>query len=316
MFFVWLRKENQMASLEKSVVEIDIKHLYKSYGKVFALEDIDINIKRGMFGLLGKNGAGKTTLIKILATVLKYDSGEIKMCGYNLANDKYVRGYIGYLPQELIMYEDMLVYDMLEYLCILSEIDKDKRDSEIIEKLEMVNLLEKKTTKIKELSGGMKRRLGIAQALLGDPLILLFDEPTTGLDPEERIRVRRILTELAEERIVIVSTHIVEDIQIMCNSVGVLKNGKLVFNGPVQDFIESVSGIVYSKELLPEEVSEFQEKYLVTKAISKGSRFLVKYIDSSGENCGKRCEASIEDSFVYWTNRNEEINDSVNKMGN
>ena len=229
---------------------IKISNISKTYHGNTVLDNVTMDISKGVWGLLGKNGVGKTTFLRILANLIKADDGKVEIDGCGHISKSLIRGKIGYLPQELMFYDNMTVYDMLEYLCILSKIDSKKIKTEIIEKLKMVNLISKKNTKIRELSGGMKRRLGIAQALLGNPPILLLDEPMVGLDPEERINIRNILYEIGRERIVIVSTHIIEDVQVLCDYIVVLNNGKLQFKGTKKEFVESVSEKAFFKEML------------------------------------------------------------------
>ena len=193
--------------------EIVIRHLNKFYGKKRALCDVDLTIGQGMFGLLGRNGAGKTTLMKTLATLLHKNTGDIFICGIPVEHAREVRSITGYLPQEFSCYPGMTVWEALDYLGVLSGMDSKARKERIELLLQKVNLTEHRHKKVKALSGGMKRRLGIAQALLHDPKVLIVDEPTAGLDPEERIRFRNLLCEVAEERIVLLSTHIVGDIE-------------------------------------------------------------------------------------------------------
>ncbi|MDF2544268.1 MAG: transporter ATP-binding protein [Herbinix sp.] len=182
--------------------EIKIEHLNKYYGKKQALKDIDLTIPQGMFGLLGRNGAGKTTLMKVLATLLQKNEGQVTVCGIPITSAGAIRSMTGYLPQEFSMYANMTVYEAMDYLGILSGLSKVERKERIPMLLTKVNLQSCKRKKVKALSGGMKRRLGIAQAILHNPKVLIVDEPTAGLDPEERVRFRNLLSEIAEERIV------------------------------------------------------------------------------------------------------------------
>lgn len=205
---------------------IEIKELNKFYGKKKqALSNVNLTIGQGMFGLLGRNGAGKTTLMKTLATLLQKQSGSISVCGIPIENAKAIRKIIGYLPQDFSIYPTMNVIEVMDYLGILSGIGSRERKKRIELLLKKVNLIEQKNKKVKALSGGMKRRLGIAQALLNDPKVLIVDEPTAGLDPEERIRFRNLLCDVAEERIVILSTHIVGDIEATCENLAILNEG-------------------------------------------------------------------------------------------
>lgn len=265
---------------------IKISNISKTYHGKTVLDNVTMDISKGVWGLLGKNGVGKTTFLRILANLIKADDGKIEIDGCGHISKSLIRGKIGYLPQELMFYDNMTVYDMLEYLCILSKIDSKKIKTDIIEKLKMVNLISQKNTKIRELSGGMKRRLGIAQALLGNPPILLLDEPMVGLDPEERINIRNILYEIGRERIVIVSTHIIEDVQVLCDYIVVLNNGKLQFKGTKKEFVESVSEKACFKEMLIEKLNVFENEHVEIKTIANDSKVIVKYIQEE-EKDGK-----------------------------
>lgn len=215
---------------------IEIRNLSKYYGKKQALDRISLTIPKGMFGLLGRNGAGKTTLMRIMAATLDKTEGEISVCGIPIGQKQEIRRITGYLPQDFAFYPELTVYEALDYLGVLSEIPAALRKERIAAVLKTVNLNGKKNAKFKSLSGGMKRRLGIAQALLHQPKILIVDEPTVGLDPEERVRFREMLCEQAEERIVILSTHIVEDIEKTCERIAVLRDGRIFFHGNISEF--------------------------------------------------------------------------------
>lgn len=219
--------------------EIVISHLCQSYGKKEALRDVSFTIPAGMFGLLGRNGAGKTTLMKTLCTLLTPKSGEITLRGVPVRETAKVRGMVGYLPQEFSLYPSMTVQEGLDYLGVLSGMEKDLRRRRIGELLEQVNLTEQAGKKVKALSGGMKRRLGIAQALLHDPRIIIADEPTAGLDPEERVRFRELFCRLAEEKTVLLSTHIVGDIEEACENLAILDEGRLRYAGTVKALLET-----------------------------------------------------------------------------
>jgi ABC-type multidrug transport system ATPase subunit len=227
-------------------MDILIEHVSKRYGSHEALRGIDLHIKQGMFGLLGPNGAGKTTLLRILATLLRPTNGRVVIDSFDLgqaAHRKAVRAHLGYLPQELGLYPDLTGREFLDYMGLLKRLyDRTARRRQIAALLEVVSLAGSTDRKIKTYSGGMKRRLGIAQALLGDPQILVVDEPTAGLDPEERIRLRTLLTRLAQDRVVILSTHVVEDISQTCERLAVLDQGTLVFDGLTRQLIEEAFG--------------------------------------------------------------------------
>lgn len=222
------------------------RHVSKRYGSHEALKGIDLHIEHGMFGLLGPNGAGKTTLLRILATLLRPTSGRVVIGSSDLSQSKQrkeVRARLGYLPQELGLYPDLTGREFLDYMGLLKRLyDRGTRRHQIATLLEIVNLVSHADRQIKTYSGGMKRRLGIAQAILGDPRVLVVDEPAAGLDPEERIRLRTLLTRLAENRVVILSTHVVEDISQTCERLAVLDQGILTFDGLTRQLIEAASG--------------------------------------------------------------------------
>lgn len=280
--------------------KIEIQHLDKFYGKKKALSDVNLTIEHGMFGLLGRNGAGKTTLMKVLATLLEKQSGTVKICGISVENASEIRRITGYLPQEFSMYPNMSVYEAMDYLGVLSGLSKAERKKRIPELLEKVNLQDNYRTKVKALSGGMKRRLGIAQAILHDPKILIVDEPTAGLDPEERVRFRNLLCEIAEERIVILSTHIVGDIEATCENIAVLDDGKILFKGTVEELLHLVDGKVYKAEISRKELPILKERFIVTSILTLGNNVMARLIS---ETCpfegAANCDAGIEDAYMY-----------------
>lgn len=220
-----------------------IENLSKSYGNKLALDGISLKIESGMFGLLGRNGAGKTTLMKILATLLPKSGGNIQICGVPVEEAAKIRTMVGYLPQEFSMYPNMTVYEAMDYLGVLSGLSAAQRKERIMPLLAKVNLNSSAKVRIKALSGGMKRRLGIAQAILHQPQILIVDEPTAGLDPEERVRFRNLLCSIAEERIVLLSTHIVEDIEKTCTNIAILKEGHILYTGPLAMFVKETGSL-------------------------------------------------------------------------
>lgn len=283
---------------------IVIKNLYKKYGKYYALCNVDLTIERGMFGLLGRNGAGKTTLMKTIATLLHKSMGSVTVCGIPIENAKEIRRIIGYLPQDFSMYPSMTVYEAMDYLGVLSGIGKAKREAGIKTLLEKVNLTEHKSKRIKQLSGGMKRRLGIAQALLHNPKVLIVDEPTAGLDPEERIRFRNLLCEVAEDRIVILSTHIVGDIEATCEKIAILNEGKLLFNGSVDALLIHAENNVFTTTINKSELPEYKAKYLVTNIHTGGKSTQIRFISDTEVIAAQHCEPNIEDAYMYCLHQN------------
>lgn len=212
-----------------------------------ALDNISLEIGNGIFGLLGPNGAGKTTLMRILATLQQKSGGTVSVDGIPIEKRKEVRRIIGYLPQEFSFYPSLSVYEAMDYLALLSGISSGSRRKQLIRGLlEMVNLGDCLKVNVKALSGGMKRRLGIAQALLNNPGLLIVDEPTAGLDPEERIRFRNVLSGLAANRTILLSTHIVGDVESTCENLAVLKEGTILFSGKVSGLQEQAEGKVWT----------------------------------------------------------------------
>ncbi len=282
---------------------IEIRNLTKNYGKKQALSEINLTIPRGMFGLLGPNGAGKTTLMKILATLLQKTEGEVSICGVPVENCKEIRKMTGYLPQDFSMYGNMSAYEALDYLAVLSGMSRAERIRKVPEMLAVVNLTEKRRTKVKSMSGGMKRRLGIAQAIIHDPKVIIVDEPTAGLDPEERIRFRNLLCEIAKDRVVLLSTHIVGDIEATCENIAVLNQGKVCFQGKVAELLSSVEGKVYSAEIPAEELERVKENHMVTGILTTGSTANVKIIaETKPFPQARPVQPDVEDAYMYLMN--------------
>lgn len=279
---------------------IEIRDLSKNFGKKQALKHVNLQIESGMFGLLGPNGAGKTTLMKVLTTLTKKSSGEVKVCNIPVEQCVQVRRIIGYLPQDFSMYGNMKASEALDYLAVLSGMSKKERAVKVPEMLERVNLGEQQNTKVKAMSGGMKRRLGIAQAIIHDPRVIVVDEPTAGLDPEERVRFRNLLCEIAKDRIVILSTHIVGDIEATCENIAVLNQGEILFRGKVSQLLEAVKGKVYMAKVSAMELPSIREKFLVTGILTNGSSANIKII--SEEPPMKDAELTgpdVEDAYMY-----------------
>lgn len=281
--------------------KIVIEHVNKFYGKKAALTDVSLTIENGMFGLLGRNGAGKTTLMKLLATLHAPDGGSITVCGVPIEETGKIRQTIGFLPQDFNMYPNMSVYEAMDYLGMLSGMEKQARRERIPKLLERVNLLEEQKKRVKSLSGGMKRRLGIAQALLHNPKVLIVDEPTAGLDPEERVRFRNLLCEVASERIVILSTHIVGDIEATCEKIAILNEGRLLWNGTLTEILKEAEGKVFVAEVTQDELEEIKQKYVVTSVLRQAEKSIVRFVteDSSRTEAAKTVPANCEDAYMY-----------------
>ena len=281
-------------------MEIVINNLSKNYGKKSALKNVSVTIHSGMYGLLGRNGAGKTSLMRILATLSVPSSGEISMNGIPIKETTKIREIVGYLPQDFSFYRNMSVYGAMDYLGLLSNIPDKVRKERISALLEQVNLKENVRTKVKALSGGMKRRLGIAQALLHNPQILIVDEPTAGLDPEERIRFRNLLSEFAEDRIVILSTHISSDVESSCENIGVLDNGRMIWSGGTEELVKQVEGKVYLISAAKKKDKLIKEKYTVLNIIASGSGTQYRVLsDTPPEEKHILQDPTLEDGYMY-----------------
>ncbi len=281
--------------------KIEIRHVDKFYGRKQALYDINLTIHQGMFGLLGRNGAGKTTLMKTLATLHQKKQGSITICGVPIEHAKEIRSMIGYLPQDFSMYPAMSVEECLDYLGILSGMDKTLRTQRIQMLLKRVNLTEHKHKKVKALSGGMKRRLGIAQALLHDPQVLIVDEPTAGLDPEERIRFRNLLCEVAEERIVILSTHIVGDIEATCEDIAIMNDGHILWQGTVSELLHDADGKVFTVNVHKKYLTQIRKDYIVTGMLVQSEYTTVRLISEHRPDIQSvtTAEPNLEDAYMY-----------------
>lgn len=281
-------------------MEIVINNLSKNYGKKSALKNVSVTIHSGMYGLLGRNGAGKTSLMRILATLSVPSSGEISMNGIPIKETTKIREIVGYLPQDFSFYRNMSVYGAMDYLGLLSNIPDKVRKERISALLEQVNLKENERTKVKALSGGMKRRLGIAQALLHNPQILIVDEPTAGLDPEERIRFRNLLSEFAEDRIVILSTHISSDVESSCENIGVLDNGRMIWSGGTEELVKQAEGKVYLISAAKKKDKLIKEKYTVLNIIASGSGTQYRVLsDTPPEEKHILQDPTLEDGYMY-----------------
>ncbi len=284
------------------MMNIAINHLDKIYrGGVHALNDVTLTITSGMFGLLGPNGAGKTTLMRILAGILHPTNGMLQIGDYNGNTEqgrKAIKRVLGYLPQDFGVYPDLSAREFLDYIGILKGLDdRTTRHQRVAELLEIVSLSPVSNRKLKTFSGGMKRRIGIAQALLNDPQMLIVDEPTAGLDPEERIRFRNLLSDLGGNRTILLSTHIVEDIAQTCQKLAIMKDGHIIFQGTVADLLSKAPGkvwIVTTQGIKP------QGNVTIMSTLNMGSSVQYRIVGELSANAGAiLAEPNLEDSFVW-----------------
>ena len=252
--------------------KLEIKNLTKTYGKKNANDDITITFENGVYGLLGPNGAGKTTLMKQITTLTKPTKGEIIYNGSNIKDsDEDYRGIIGYLPQEFGVYKNFSAKKFLQYMAALKGLSKKEANEKIEELLNLVGLYEVRNKAIGKFSGGMKRRVGIAQALLNDPKILVLDEPTAGLDPQERARFRNLISQISKDKIIILSTHIISDIESIAKETIMIKNGAVLMKGTHRDILLGMQGNVYSIRTRDEDEVTYIQNNFKTINIQRGT---------------------------------------------
>ena len=283
-------------------MELSLNCLTKQYGNKIVVDCVSAILKPGVYGLLGANGAGKTTLMRMLCAILEPASGEVLLNGTDVAamGDDY-RNVLGYLPQDFGYYPNYTAMEFLMYISALKGIPKNiamKRSKELLEEVGLSHVANKK---VKTFSGGMKQRVGIAQALLNNPDILILDEPTAGLDPKERVRFRNLISEYAEDKIVILSTHIVSDIEAIADEVLLMKNGKFVLQGTVQELTEKADGKVWELTVPAKEARKWQEKTTVANLRHQGKEVILRIVsDSKPGEQAVPCEAALEDLYLYY----------------
>ena len=286
-------------------MKIEINGLNKVYPNGnHALKDVTMTIENGMFGLLGPNGAGKSSLMRILVTLAKPSSGQVLVNGLDLQkNRKEIRTMLGYLPQDFRFFAKLRTYEFLDYIARLSGMNQSSVRNDAVEKmLEEVGLYEARNRFANNLSGGMKRRLGIAQALIGNPQIIIVDEPTTGLDPEERIRFRNLLTRISERDVVIIlSTHIVGDISSTCNDMALMNKGTLAFKGSPELLINQARNNVWRITATETEYQEIQDKYPIISSIPSEEGWEVQVVSKNINGyAGEQIEPNLEHAYVNF----------------
>ena len=286
-------------------MSISIRSLNKVYPNGnHALKDINMEIPTGMFGLLGPNGAGKSTLMRILVALMESTSGDVDIFGYNLQRErKEVRGILGYLPQDFRFFAKYKTYEFLDYAARLSGMNNGSKRNKIVnEMLESVGLFDVRERYASKLSGGMKRRLGIAQALIHNPKLIIVDEPTTGLDPEERIRFRNLLANISEQDVtIILSTHIVGDISSSCNSMALMNEGEIAFFGSPEDLRKEAEGKVWRMKIHSDELPIIDKIYPVITTVPSGTGWEVQVV--ADEIVGYDAEPyppNLEHAYVYF----------------
>lgn len=282
-------------------MELILKKVFKKYSKdKFGVVDFSLTLNNGIIGLLGPNGAGKSTLMKMIATISNPTSGSITLDGNDIVkHPNNMRQSLGYLPQDFGVYPNLTGYEFLEFIAALKGVGGVNLKTKVLQLLEGVNLTEASKKPIGSYSGGMKQRIGIAQALLNDPKILIFDEPTVGLDPEERVRFRNLISELAHDCIIILSSHIVSDIETIADEVVIMKEGKLIAKGFQSDIIDTVTNKVFEIEISKDELTSFKEKYLVVNTIRRKEAVCVRFIADTKVKNAVVCIPSLEDAYLF-----------------
>lgn len=266
---------------------LTLTNVSKKFRRREVLKNISLRLNQGCYGLLGPNGAGKTTLLRCVLGLYPVSGGEISFAGEQKE--------IGYLPQKFGMFREMTVHDMLYYFAAVKKIPKKKREDEIEKVLALVNLEDRQKERVSRLSGGMQRRIGIAQAVLGDPDIIFLDEPTAGLDPEERTRFRSVLTNIREDRLILVSTHIVEDVESVCDRVIIMNEGNILADTTVEETCKFAEGKVYE---FPENSSQIQEPYYLEKTFQKDGSHYIRILSSEEQTDGVLKKPELVDGYL------------------
>lgn len=286
-------------------MELVLKNINKSFKDKIAVNNFNVTLNNGIYGLLGPNGAGKTSLMRIIADVSNATSGEVYLNGKSKSElGEDYRSLLGYLPQDVGFYKTFTAQKFLEYVSTLKGLEKEYSKVKIDELLRFVNLEKDRNRKIGKFSGGMKQRLGIAQALLNDPKVLILDEPTAGLDPNERIRFKNLISEISKDKIVILSTHIVSDVEFISNEIIIMKDGKLVEKDTPNELLKSIKGKVHSLRIKEAMLHKVQNEFKVSNIVREKEDILVrvvghenihiKDVDVINEN------PSLEDLFLYY----------------
>ncbi len=282
-------------------MELSVDRLTKQYGRKIAVDCVNAVLKPGVYGLLGENGAGKTTFMRMLCAILESTSGEVFLDGREIVSmGAEYRDILGYLPQEFGYYPNYTAREFLLYMAALKGISGDVAQKRVQELLEVVGLGDAAGKKMKTFSGGMKQRVGIAQALLNYPKLLILDEPTAGLDPKERVRFRNLISDYAGERIVLLSTHIVSDIEAIADEVLLMKRGKVLTQGTVSELTKKAAGKVWELTVSPAEAKVWQEKAAVANLRHEGEQVVLRILSDDKPTDGAvSCEAGLEDLYLY-----------------
>lgn len=281
-------------------MELIIDRITKQYVNKIAVDRVSCTLKDGVYALLGSNGAGKTTLMRMLCGVLTPTSGEIKLNGLNTSDEEY-RNLLGYLPQDFGYYPDFTAMEFLMYISSLKGLDNSTAKLRSTELLNLTSLSDVAKKKIKTFSGGMKQRLGIAQAMLNNPKLLILDEPTAGLDPKERVKFRNLISDLSKDRIILLSTHIVSDIEYIASKILVMKSGQLIHNGSLEEIIQVIKDKVWECSVSTTESESLSKTYtIINIRHEKDNTFLRLVSDKCPSPNAVKTEACLEDLYIYY----------------
>lgn len=282
-------------------MKLEIEHLSKSYGEVKALKEVSLTLENGIYGLLGPNGAGKSTLIHLLTDNLHRDSGHIYWNGKEMKDlGKEYRKVLGYMPQQQGYYKDFSAEAFLLYMAQLKGMSKKEAKAAVAEMLEIVNMKDYAKERMGAFSGGMKQRVLLAQALLNQPEILILDEPTAGVDPQERIRIRNFISEIAKNKIVILATHIVSDVESIAKEIVLLKKGEIIEKGKPCELLEKVKSCVYEVPVLESQLQEIQRKYVISNLRHTTEGLVAKIITALPPRNANPVVANLEDVYLYY----------------
>ena len=283
-------------------MELRIENLTKQYGTNLAVNNLSLTLTTGVYGLLGANGAGKTTLMRLLCDILAPTSGQIAYDGQSIweSGDRY-RNVLGYLPQDFGYYPDFTAFKFLMYMSAIKGLSRGFAKERSLELLEEVGLLQVKDKKIKTFSGGMKQRLGIAQAMLNDPKVLILDEPTAGLDPKERVRFRNLISTFSQNKIVLLSTHIVSDVEYIAGDILVMKKGQLLHQGKPHEIIHTIDGKVWECRVPNEQAGALIERCNVSNLRAEGAETELRIIsDEKPLDTARAASPNLEDLYLYY----------------
>lgn len=281
--------------------QLSIINVSQKYPDTLALDNINLELKPGVYGLIGANGSGKTTLIKVVTGLIKPTTGEVFYNGESIVDNEDYRSLIGLMPQNQRGYDNFTGYQLLWYMATLKGLDKNEALRNIEELIEVTSQQDFIHNKIKTYSGGMRQRLMLAQSLLGDPKIIFLDEPTAGLDPNERINIRNYISEFAKDRIVIIATHVMQDVESISNNIILIKDGQLQYVGSASEILDSINGFIFEKEIEYSEIKQYQKIYKVSNIIRIQDKVLIRFIDKSmGVNGAVSITPTLEEVYLHY----------------